>query len=307
MSVSISGDGSLTGIDQGLNVVGVLTASGGFSGNLTGTVNSSGIATFTSGIVVSAGTTAAPSISPTGDSNTGIFFPSADTIAFGEGGVEALRVNSSGNVGINSTIPSDLLDVGGTGSFGIGRADSNNYNIRVRAGTSGLSRFIAADTSDAGYLDYDHSSDSWIARTAGTERVRIDSSGRVLTPYQPAFKAYGGTFSPGSVISFTNTSVNVGSHYSTSTGRFTAPVSGNYLITASMFVSTTGSTQINIRKNNSTGTLELKANTNEGAYNAISGSCVVTLSVGDYITMFADSGSVLMGEQFTFLSGYLIG
>ena len=42
---------------------------------------------------VSAGTTAAPSISPTGDSNTGIFFPSADTIAFAEGGVEALRIN----------------------------------------------------------------------------------------------------------------------------------------------------------------------------------------------------------------------
>ena len=47
MSVSISGDGSLTGIDQGLNVVGVLTASGGFSGNLTGTVNSSGVTTVT--------------------------------------------------------------------------------------------------------------------------------------------------------------------------------------------------------------------------------------------------------------------
>jgi len=49
---------------------------------------------------IAAGSTAAPSISPTGDSNTGIFFPSADTIAFGEGGSEALRINSSGGVQI---------------------------------------------------------------------------------------------------------------------------------------------------------------------------------------------------------------
>jgi len=47
---------------------------------------------------VAAGSTAAPSITPTGDSNTGIFFPAADTIAFSEGGTEALRIDSSGRV-----------------------------------------------------------------------------------------------------------------------------------------------------------------------------------------------------------------
>ena len=51
---------------------------------------------------VSAGTTAAPSISPSGDSNTGIFFPSADTIAFSEGGTEALRLTSTGTVQVSS-------------------------------------------------------------------------------------------------------------------------------------------------------------------------------------------------------------
>jgi len=56
---------------------------------------------------VAAGSTAAPSITPTGDTDTGIFFPSADTIAFGEGGSEALRIDSSGRVGINSNSPND--------------------------------------------------------------------------------------------------------------------------------------------------------------------------------------------------------
>jgi hypothetical protein len=45
---------------------------------------------------VQAGTALLPAITTTGDTNTGIFFPAADTIAFTEGGVEALRLNSNG-------------------------------------------------------------------------------------------------------------------------------------------------------------------------------------------------------------------
>ena len=83
------------------------------------------------------------------------------------------------------------IDLGGSGarfkdlylsgniSAGIGAANANNYQIKVSAGTTGLSRFIAADTSDAGYIDYEHSSDSWIHRTGGVERLRIDASGNV--------------------------------------------------------------------------------------------------------------------------------
>jgi hypothetical protein len=51
---------------------------------------------------VQAGTVSAPAITTTGDTNTGIFFPAADTIAFSEGGSEAMRIDSSGNVGIGS-------------------------------------------------------------------------------------------------------------------------------------------------------------------------------------------------------------
>ena len=63
------------------------------------TLTSGGAATFvTSPTTVQAGTAAAPSITTSGDTNTGIFFPAADTIAFTEGGAEALRINSSGTV-----------------------------------------------------------------------------------------------------------------------------------------------------------------------------------------------------------------
>jgi hypothetical protein len=48
------------------------------------------------------------------DANTGIFFPAADTIAFSEGGAEAMRINSSGQIGIGTTSFSRVLTVAGT-------------------------------------------------------------------------------------------------------------------------------------------------------------------------------------------------
>jgi len=52
---------------------------------------------------VQAGTAALPAITTSGDTNTGIFFPAADTIAFSEGGVEAARFDSAGNFGLGVT------------------------------------------------------------------------------------------------------------------------------------------------------------------------------------------------------------
>jgi hypothetical protein len=53
--------------------------------------------------VHTAGTASAPVISKSDDTNTGIFFPAADTIAFSEGGAESMRIDSSGNVLVGTT------------------------------------------------------------------------------------------------------------------------------------------------------------------------------------------------------------
>jgi len=82
----------------------------------------------TGGVVFPAGAVGTPSITTTGDTNTGIFFPAADTIAFSEGGVESMRIDSSGNVGIGTSSPSSF------GKLGIGisaGASSTNQVIGI--------------------------------------------------------------------------------------------------------------------------------------------------------------------------------
>jgi hypothetical protein len=118
-------------------------------------------------ITVDAGAVGTPSITTTGDTNTGIFFPAADTIAFAEGGVEAMRINSSGNVGIGTSSPiaytnyKTLALVGGTtggvidinpstgaeagGGFQIA-ATGTSTNIDAYGPTAGTAAFISFRT-----------------------------------------------------------------------------------------------------------------------------------------------------------------
>ena len=49
------------------------------------------------------GSASAPTITNTGDTNTGLFFPAADTVGISTGGTERARVDSSGNLGLGVT------------------------------------------------------------------------------------------------------------------------------------------------------------------------------------------------------------
>jgi hypothetical protein len=90
------------------------------------------------------GSAATPAIRGT-DANTGIFFPAADTIAFSEGGVEAMRINSSGNVGVGTTSPAATFAVNsvsqGDGVQGIINRIRNNHYVGY------ASRSIGANTN----------------------------------------------------------------------------------------------------------------------------------------------------------------
>ena len=108
------------GTDQSLTLVGALTTSGG--------------TTF------AAGSAAAPSITTTGDTNTGVFFSAADTIDFTEGGAATGQFDSSGNFKFNSGYGSVATAFGcrawvnfnGTGTVAI-RASGNVSSITDNA------------------------------------------------------------------------------------------------------------------------------------------------------------------------------
>lgn len=93
-----------------------------------------GATTFSAAVSFSAGTVSAPAITTTGDPNTGIFFPAADTIAFAEGGAEVVRIDSSGNVGVGTNAATVKLDVNGPvktrGQFPANQTSSGGMDFR---------------------------------------------------------------------------------------------------------------------------------------------------------------------------------
>ena len=108
---------------------------------------------------LAAGTLGAPALTTSGDTNTGMFFPAADTIALVEGGVEVIRINSSANVGIGTSSPGAKLAVVGTGySPAITLTDGATLNWDTSLGqvaqvTLGGNRTFAAPTNlvDGGF------------------------------------------------------------------------------------------------------------------------------------------------------------
>jgi hypothetical protein len=113
------------------------------------------------------GTVSAPSITNSGDTNTGIYFPAADAIAFTEGGVESMRIDSSGRLGVGTVSPSVRLEVADAGT-GTGE-------LRVTGSSNGFQIYTDnANTTLGTYTNI-----PLVFRTNASERMRIGSDGNI--------------------------------------------------------------------------------------------------------------------------------
>jgi hypothetical protein len=132
------------------------------------------------------GAVATPSITFTGDLNTGIYSPGADQVAISTNGTGRLFVDASGNVGFGTATPGTLAHLRGNSNVALRIEDSTGSYCDLNYNDSGTvsALSISADPANTG-------ADTTIRfNIDNSERARIDSSGRLGL----------GTISPGKLL-----------------------------------------------------------------------------------------------------------
>ena len=137
-------------------------------------------------------------------------------------------------------------------------------------------------------------------------RMSIDGSGRVTKPNQPRFRAHTTSntdITTAATIIYNATTLNVGSHYNTSNGQFTAPVAGLYTFTSVHYhnYGTAGEVRLALFKNGS----ELEnsrhsRSTSVNYYDRIRLTTELELAANDYVYI---TGQGIGGGQLHTSSG----
>jgi hypothetical protein len=229
-----------------------------------------------------------------------------------------MYIDSGQNVGIGTSSPTRLLDVTTTGALAaiavIQNTSTASAQLRVKNPQN--ESIFGVDTSTGGLTGTANATYIYTGNYPilfspnGTERMRIDTSGRVTMPYQPCFYATvtgSGTVAGITVIPFNSTVVNIGSCFNTSTYRFTAPVAGTYMFIAQPSFNGASTARVSIRRNGSFYFEYEGEGTTNGWLTTTFGS-LITMAVNDYVDMYNGNNSLAYdASRWMGFYGYLIG
>ena len=173
-ATNISVGGTLTYEDvTNVDSVGLVTARSGLR-VVGGGATVTGVSTFFSDVSI------ADKIIHTGDTNTAIRFPAADTFTVETGGIEALRVDSSGRLLVGTTTEGfEYVD-----NFTI--ADSGNCGITIRSGATSYGSIYFSDATSGGgeyigVIEYNHNTNVMKFNAGGGPKLSLNPPGEGKT------------------------------------------------------------------------------------------------------------------------------
>ena len=246
-------------------------------------------------------------------------------------GANYLYLKSGGNVGIGLSNPTRKLHIVSTGSatYAGNSAGSNialhlaNLESGAAGRTIGIS--MSSESNAEVYLNCvtaanNNGGDFVIASRSGgrSEKMRLHAAGPVTKPLNPSFNARypAVTNGGGTTIVFSSTHFNIGSHYNTSNGIFTAPVAGSYLFTFQILMDPSGTNdyaRVLFARNGTSpdttlgDTLETADYTQLQDYQTQGMTAVIFLNANDTLRLINNGNSPTYGTSYGSFSGYLLG